>query len=244
MKSKSSSAAYLAAFVIASGTITQATSITVDAVGVINPQNRTISEATGNSVTASTFATDIATAFSNNTGGVWDLEAAAGYSVSEGETVTVNFGSNSLVLTLSASGGGTIDNNTIDGNATSGSRVFGFGGNTNPRTFTPSEPLLTVGAFSVNRNDASRLPVLTVTFLDTTTASTSGANAGATFFHSISGTMVNPIVSFTLSQNNFVRWDDIGFVTASAIPEPASAATLVGLAAVGFVALRRRRARS
>ena len=37
--------------------------------------------------------------------------------------------------------------------------------------------MLTLGIFSTDRNDAGRTPVLTVTFLDNTTASTSGANA-------------------------------------------------------------------
>lgn len=47
----------------------------------------------------------------------------------------------------------------------------------------------------------------------------------------------------TNSTNLAVRLDDIE-LTASAIPEPGTYAALIGLAALGFVALRRRQARS
>lgn len=40
-----------------------------------------------------------------------------------------------------------------------------------------------------------------------------------------------------------IRFDDVG-LTASAIPEPSTYAALIGLAALGFVALRRRQTRS
>lgn len=50
--------------------------------------------------------------------------------------------------------------------------------------------------------------------------------------------------NYTTGNNNFIaRFDDIS-LTASAIPEPSTYAALIGLAALGFVALRRRQARS
>ena len=121
---------------------------------------------------------------------------------------------------------------------------MGFCGDASARTFIPSAPLLTVGIFNTDRNDAARLPVLTVTYQDNSVASTSGANANEVFFHGLSGTALNPIVSFSISQNAFVRYDDLGFVVASPVPEPSSAAALGGLVAMGFAALRRRRAQA
>ena len=242
MKSKPSFVAYLATLVIASGTIVQATSITVDTVGVINPNAKTILEATGNSSTVSTFTSDITTAFANNTGGVWNFDGA-GFFVDNGETITLNYGTslaNSLSLTLS---GNQINQGNVSGESTSGAAtMLGFSGDASTRTFISSVPLLSIGIISTDRGDAGRIPALTVTFQDTTTASTSGANGDNYFFHSISGTISNPIVSFSLSQNAFIRYDDFGFITA--VPEPASAASLAGLLAIGCVALRRRRARS
>jgi len=49
-------------------------------------------------------------------------------------------------------------------------------------------------------------------------ASTSGANADNVYFHGLSGTAANPIMRFALSQNDFVRYDDLGFIVA---PPPA-----------------------
>lgn len=226
--------------------VTQAANFTGDTVGLVNTNDRTIQEATGNSLTAATFATNVATAFSNNAGGVWNFENLT-VGVLHNETITLNYGTsltNSLVMTLTledTSGfGAGIDGGVVAGEATSGERVMGLPGNFSTRTFTLDTPLLTVGIFNTNRFDAGRLPSLTVTFLNGDTASTSGAHAGATFFHGLSGTLENPIVSFSISQNNYVRYDDLGFIVA--IPEPSSVATLAGVAAVGFAALRRRRA--
>lgn len=231
--------------------VAQAANFTGDTVGVINTNERTVLEATGNSLTAATFATNVATAFSNNTGGVWNFENLT-TTVLHNETITLNYGAslaNSLQMTLTLADTSGF-NAGIDGattslafnEPTSGITVLGLPGNFSARTFTLSEGsyLLTVGILSTDRNDASRIPSLTVTFLDNTTASTSGANADNVFFHGLSGTLDNPIVSFTLTQNNYLRWDDLGFIVA--IPEPSSAVALAGVAAVGFAALRRRRA--
>ncbi|MEO7101136.1 MAG: hypothetical protein ABI162_17410 [Luteolibacter sp.] len=56
--------------------------------------------------------------------------------------------------------------------------------------------------------------MLTVTYQDDATASTSGANAGAVYFHGLSATGSNYIKSFSISQNNFMRYDDLGFIVA------------------------------
>jgi hypothetical protein len=214
MKPILSAAGFMAASIAAAG----AANYTDDTVGTFNGNGKTILEATGNSPTSATFATDIATAFANNTGGVWDFDGA-GYGVAPGETITLNYGTslaNSLVLTLGGTSG--IDQSANGGEATSGGFVMGLAADASTRVFTPSKPLLTVGIFNTNRGDAGRIPVLTVTYQDNTTASTSGANAGAVYFHGLSGTEANPIKSFSISQNAFVRYDDLGFIVAPEAP--------------------------
>lgn len=70
---------------------------------------------------------------------------------------------------------------------------------------------------------------------------------------SLQNTAVSPIEfrlyfwdnSTTASSTNLsIRFDDVGLTAASAIPEPGTYAALIGLAALGFVALRRRQTRS
>ncbi|MEO7101622.1 MAG: fibronectin type III domain-containing protein [Luteolibacter sp.] len=196
--------------------------IGLNAVGTINGNNRTILEATGNSVDYATFASNLATAFANNTGGVWNFDGPS-FGLNSGDSITLKYGTSltkSLVLNLTeGAGGGGINQANVAGEATSGYFVLGLGGTGATRTFTPDKPLLTVGIFNTDRNDASRIPVLTVTYQDNTTASTSGANADNVYFHGLSGTAANPIVSFALSQNNFVRYDDLAFIVAS-LPAP------------------------
>jgi autotransporter-associated beta strand protein len=204
-----------------------------DTVGTINGNERTVFEATGNSLDLATFSSDIATAFANNAGGVWDFEETYG-PVTLGQTITLNYGvsqTNSLVLTMggNTSSGlvGGISRDTQAGEATSGTGVLGFNdavgndGTFNVRTFTPDTPLLTVGIINTDRNQATRIPSLTVTYADSSTATTSGANANDWYFHALSGTLDNPIVSFSIVANNYVRWDDLGFIVApEAEPEP------------------------
>jgi hypothetical protein len=216
-----------------------AASINVNTVGTINGNGLTILEAGGSTVNLTTFASDIATAFANNTGGVWDFEGTT-FNILDGETATLSYGislANSLVLTVNNDGGIDINQSNNPGEATSGSNVLGLGGGANTRTFTLSTGLLELGIINTDRNGADRLPVLTVTFQDNTTASTSGANADDWYFHGFKTTEANPIMSFAISQNNFVRYDDLGFVV---VPEPSTMA-LAGLGLASLAVLRRRR---
>jgi hypothetical protein len=225
----------LAGILAASIAASPAASISVNTVGTINGNNKTVFEATGNSLNVTTFASSITTAYANNTGGVWDFEGAA-FNINTGETITLNYGTsltNSLVLTLS---GNSINQGAVIGEPTSGTGMLGLAGDASTRTFTLDNPLLTLGIFNTDRNDAARLPVLTVTYLDTTTASTSGATADEVYFHGLTGTLDNPIVSFSISQNAFIRYDDLGFTV---VPEPGSA-LLLGLASFGAFVRRRK----
>jgi len=232
--------------------LASAASITVNTVGVVNTNGHTILESTGNSLNYSTFASTIGTAFTtNNTGGVLNFDTNFGnptntfpvnFSVNGGETITANYGAslaNSEVLTISGSGINQGAFNSAE--ATSSSTALGLQGDANTRTFTLSKPLLNIGIFVGNRGDSSRTSVLSVTYKDLTTASTSGANAGpaagSNYFEDLAGTALNPIVSFSIAQNNFVRYDDLAFVVAP-VPEPASLSVL-GLGAIA--ALRRKR---
>lgn len=216
MGHKTAIAGLLSASIVAAG----AANYTTDTVGTYNANNKTVFEATGNSMDMATFSNDVVTAFAEGTGGVWSFENAS-FGLNVGDTITLNYGAaltNSLVLTLS--GGNNINQAFNTGEATSGSYVLGFGGDASTRVFTPNKPLLAVGVFNTDRNDPNRFPVLTVTYLDNSTASTAGANADNVYFHGLSGTGANPIVKFEISQNNFVRYDDLGFIVSTTALAP------------------------
>lgn len=227
----------------ASITAASATSIVVDTVKDVNTNGHTIIDATG-SISNTTFASDMLTAFANNTGGVWNFDGTA-FTVSNAETITLNYGTsltNSLVMTLGSTS--SIDQGSVTTDeATSSTFGMGLQSDAGTRTFALDTPLLTLGIFVGNRNDPSRTSVLTVNYQGGGSASTSsvtpanaGPAAGSNYFMGLSGTSANPITSFSLSQSNFVRYDDLGFVT---VPEPSSA-LLLGLAGFGAF-LRRRR---
>ena len=80
------------------------------------------------------------------------------------------------------------------------------------RQTLPKHPQFPFSDALLNRGDSSRTAVLKVTFLDNTTASTSGANGGGVYFHELSATGNNYIKSFTISNSNLNRYDDLAFI--------------------------------
>ena len=249
-------AACTAALVLASSSLTHAANFTTNTVGTVNGNTRTLNDdtvatntsTTGVIVTSTTFASDIATAFTGNTGGVWNFDTAS-FNVANNETVTLSYGTSqasSLVLTMTEAGAGVggINQGTDATTAASGSSFMGLGGTgSSTRTFTLNTPLLELGLISLNRNDGTRFGSLTVTFQDNTSASTTSVAGTAYYFHGFKTTADNPIVSFTLTQTGgAMRYDDLGFVV-SAIPEPSTYGIAAGgLALVGAMVARRRRA--
>ena len=194
-----------------------ATSTTVNAVGTINGNGQTVIAATGNSLSVTTFSNNIITAFANNTGGVWNFESY--FSLVSGDTITLSYGtaqSSSLVLTLSCTTGNGINQGVPGGSEPiSGTGMMGLSGS-DTKVFTPNKPLSAIGIFNGNRSDSSRTCSLTVTFMDNTTASTSGANGGGCYFHELSAIGTNYIKSFSVSQNNLIRYDDMAFIVPRA----------------------------
>ncbi len=112
----------------ASATAGLVATITVNTVGTLNGNGKTFLEATGNSLNEATLAANIATAFANNAGGVWDFEGP-NFNLLDGETVVLTYGTsqaNSLVLTVNNGGGIDSNQSNNPGEATSGSNCIGL----------------------------------------------------------------------------------------------------------------------
>lgn len=200
-----------------------ATSFSTSAVGTINGNNVAFTAATGNSNSYTLFTNNLASAFAANAGGVWNFDGSS-WSLNSGETVTLSYGvaqSSNLVLTFFTGNTDAISQGNPS-SPTSGTTELTENGGSTDRVFTPSKPLLAVSMFNLNRGDSSRTAVLKVTFLDNTTASTSGGNGGAVYFHELSANRTNPIVKFTIQNSNLNRYDDVAFIDTNA-PAPALA---------------------
>jgi hypothetical protein len=184
--------------------------------------------------------TDVLAAYNNNTGGVWTFDTSF-VGAASGDTFSLSYGvsqTSTLLLTYTDNTGGGV--NQGGGNAVyaSGSNFLGLGGGAPfTRTFTPDQPLQSIGIFELNRGDAGRLFTFSATFADNTVLTTGTGNGGTTFWNGFTATGTNYITSFSISgTGGLTRYDDMAFVVA--VPEPSSAA-LLGL--VGFGAILRRR---
>ena len=203
-----------------------ATSFSTAAVGTVNGNNLAFTAATGHSNTFTAFTNNLANAFATNSGGVWNFDGSS-WSLSSGETVTLSYGAaqtNNLVLTFFTGNADAISQGNPS-SATSGTTELTENGGSTDRVFTPSKPLKAVSLFNLSRGDASRTAILTVTYLDNTTATTSGGNGGAVFFHELEANPTNPIVKFAIKNSNLNRYDDMGFIIAPPIPLAVAAPT-------------------
>lgn len=208
--------------------------------GTLNVNVTPSTENTGNTITAGVMTTDVLAAYNNNTGGVWTFDTS--FAAASGDTFSLSYGASqtsTLVLTyIDNTGGGTAQ---ATGNPVyaSGTNFMGFSGATPfTRTFTPDQPLQSIGIFELNRFDAARLFTFSATFADNSVVTTGVGNGGSTYWNGFTATGTNYIKSFTItgSGTGLTRYDDMAFVVA--VPEPSSAA-LLGL--VGFGAILRRR---
>jgi hypothetical protein len=240
------SAALLGLF--ASPALAQFTAVGVYDENTVN--TNTIEQEAGiSNITLANFKTVVSSAFTAGTGGVINFDVALANSSSF--NTSFNGGLSTLTVTMNAAAGANQWNTTNqDSNtwALSGSRYLGTNASSQAR-FDFSQPLSHFGITMLWRN-ANRTGTVTVFFDDNTSASvgsfssSSGSLVGTVnqtpdvFFGYVAPTG-KAITRIDIIGDGFVRYDDLGFVTA--IPEPSSVAALAGLGALGLVAMRRRR---
>jgi len=212
-------------------------------------------EAPNNNINAAAFGTLVSDAFTAGAGGVWDFEEGpTDSSIGTNYDIKFNGGNSTLNIVSNANDHSTLRNGVPAWGATGISGSLHFGGNPQDFTFTFDTGLTAFGITAVSRTTEQTIGV-SVRLADNTLVSLgeetldSTGGTGTTFdpgvganwdptniFFGYQATSANPIVSVEFAGgDDFVRYDDLGFVV---VPEPATA--LVGLALVGMLGLRRR----
>jgi MYXO-CTERM domain-containing protein len=195
----------------------------------------------------------VASAWTADTGAVWNMDIAkAGewdsgryydfallYGAAQNKTLTLTMSSAHYENHLSqGTGGGKYA--LISGG------FIASGGNLD-RTWDVSEPLTMIAISQMNRDDSRSLR-LVATLEDASTIATANTSGAVDTLHVLTASADNPIVSFTLDIDNYNGLDDLAFVVAVAepaggtTPEP-STAILAILGLAGLVGTRRRRRR-
>lgn len=252
-------------FLLASAAFAHAATIVVDPADITasyNPLNKLPSTAPGSSSTVAGFTSAVSAAFVTGNGAVWgfnstnaNLTSAAAVDVwslalATGKTLTVGQSIRMRYNNFGSAG--------ATSSSPSASDVFcGFNGESaftlsfslSGASVASDEKITQIGFAVINRSTGTT-PVYTVTatfddnsttvLTDTVTVGT--ADTDNTHFGIVASAgryITSLTVSATNSQAAII--DDLGFITSSVIPEPASCAGLASLAALGFAATRRRR---
>jgi hypothetical protein len=194
-------------------------------------------------LTLSTATSAVATAFTNNTGGVIDWEPANGWvaNAQNASSQTVSYGiSQNGFLTITRTDSGNTFGPTTGGGTptTSAVNYLGFSGSASPITLTFSQGLADWGMTELNRF-ASRTVTFSFTLADNTTINYApqtqdplANNSDANNWYGFQAPANNPLVQVSFTANGFVRFDDMAFIVSS-VPEPTS----LGLFGIGVLAL-------
>ncbi|MGF1483365.1 MAG: PEP-CTERM sorting domain-containing protein [Opitutales bacterium] len=219
----------------------------VDTVGVYDEQTdntaTVTAEAFSNNITLAQFQLDVASAFTSDTGGVWDFDTSWGPATN---SFTINYG------TSGTSSLSLLSSNNLGQNSTGNSGTVGISGdnhlgiaNNSGATWTFGSGLTHFGLTGISRTGV-RDVTLTFTLADASTVIFDeetipdvSVEEGAVFF-GYQASELNPITMVEISTSNFTRFEDFGFI---AVPEPTTYAFLFGCLSLFVVAIRRRLAR-
>ncbi len=250
---KSTSLIAFGVFTLTSFAFTAQAQLNATTVGLINPSgtafvNSPVNVGNSSFVTEASMVSLMNSAYSGNTGGVVNWEAANGWTVASTLTnATLSYGtsqSQSLVMTETQPFPGQFGGASAVGTTlTSGTQFLGLGSNQTP-IFNFSAGLVAWGMFLLDRG-ATRSAGLTFTLADNSTityAADTLNSPGAAIWFGVQASASNPIMSVAITGvgGNFTGWDDMAFIVAP-VPEPATL-TLLGLGSLaGIMAIRRRR---
>ncbi len=229
--------------------------IILNAVGSFDPKNSIEALAPSSFTTIDNFKAEIQSAFNSNTGGVWNFEATAGYSVNTlASSFQINYASGAKNIAISSD----VDlRNASYGSATatSGNHMLDKGELANQNgAFTFSfavngdlnEKITKIGIVALSRNSvAAHTFQVTATLNDATFITLSdevniGSNLDDTAFliSAPDGKWINS-VTFDGGASSRPIVDDFAFVTA-VVPEPQTYAFIVAAGALLLVFVRRR----
>jgi len=197
-------------------------------------------EASGNNITAAAFSTAVSDAFTAGAGGVLNFDNADLPGQSTSFAVTFGGGSQTLNITSDNTHSTAANGDAVGVTGLSGLQHLGAGGS---YTLTFDIPLTAFALSAVSRSTTQPDVTMTVNLDDGTTVNlgtetiTSTVVSGnfdpgeaenwtpTNIFFGYQGSAANPIVSVSVTQSTFSRYDDLGFVTV--VPEPASGAVVL-----------------